>query len=66
VLKFIKRLSKPISSYLSSRNILEVNFTILNLILNIVVVDIIILYTFIITCRDNRLKERLVITKKYK
>jgi hypothetical protein len=55
VFKFIKRLSKTVSGYFSSRNVLEVNFAVLNLILNIVVVDVNVLRTFIITLRGNKL-----------
>jgi hypothetical protein len=66
MLKFIKRLSKPVSGYLSSRDVLEVNFAILNLIFNVVVVDVNVLCTFIITLRGNKLNRRLVVTKKLK
>jgi hypothetical protein len=66
MLKFIKRLSKPVSGYLSSRDVLEDNFAILNLILNVVIVDVNVLRTFIITLRGNELNRRLVVTKKLK
>jgi hypothetical protein len=66
VFKFIKRLSKTVSGYFSSRNILEVNFAVLNLILNVVVVDINVLRTFIITLGGNKLNRGLVVTKELK
>jgi hypothetical protein len=66
VFKFIKQLSKTVSGYFSSRNVLEVNFAILNLILNVVIVDVNVLYTFIITLRGNELNRGLVVTKELK
>jgi hypothetical protein len=66
VFKFIKRLSKTVSGYFSSRNVLEVNFAVLKLILNVVVVDVNVLCTFIITLRGNELNRGLVVTKELK
>jgi hypothetical protein len=66
VFKFIKQLSKTVSGYFSSRNVLEVKFTVLNLILNVVVVDVNVLRTFIITLRGNELNRGLVVTKELK
>ena len=61
MLKFIKQLSKTVIGYFSSKDVLEVNFAVLNLILNIVVVDINMLYTLIITLREDKLNRRLII-----
>jgi hypothetical protein len=66
VFEFIKRLSKTVSGYFSSRNVLEVDFAVLNLILNVVVVDVNVLRTFIITLRGNKLNRGLVVTKELK
>jgi hypothetical protein len=63
---FIKWLSKSVSSHLSSRNVLEVNVAVLNLILNIVVVDINMLCTLIMTFRGDKLNRRLIVAKELK
>jgi hypothetical protein len=56
----------PISGYLSSRDILEVDFAILNLISNIVVVNINVFCTLRIILRGDKLNRRLIITKELK
>jgi hypothetical protein len=66
VLNFIKWLSKAVSGYLSYRDVLEVDFAVLNLILNIVIVDINMLRTLIITLRGDELNRRLIVAKELK
>jgi hypothetical protein len=66
MLAFIKWLSKTVSGHFSRRDVLEVYFTILNLVLNIVVVDINVLCTFIITLRGDKLNRRLIVAKELK
>ena len=66
MLKLVERLSKAVSSYLSSRDILEVDFALLNLILNVVVVDVNVLCTLVITLRGDKLNRRLIVAKELK
>jgi hypothetical protein len=61
MLAFIERLSKSVSSHLSSRNVLEVNVAVLNLILDVVVVDINMLRTLMMTLRGDKLNRRLIV-----
>jgi hypothetical protein len=48
VLSFIKRLSKAICCYLCGKNVRKLNLAILNNVLNIVIVDINVLYMLIV------------------
>jgi hypothetical protein len=66
VLNFIEWLSKAISGYLSCSDVLEVDFAILNLIFNVVIVDINVLCTFIVTFRRDKLNRRLIVAKELK
>jgi hypothetical protein len=61
VSKLIKRLCKAISSYIVSVNVLEANIAFPNTILNIVVVYINVLRTFVIAFSANKLDRRLII-----
>jgi uncharacterized membrane protein required for colicin V production len=57
----IKRLCKAVSSYIVSANVLEANIAFLNTILNIVVVYINVLRTFVIALSANKLDRRLIV-----
>jgi hypothetical protein len=56
-----KRLSKAVSSYIVSANVLEVKVAIFNAVLNIVIVNINILYTFVIALSTNKLDRRFIV-----
>ena len=58
----MKRLSKAINSYVMSANVLKAKIAFLNTILNIVVVYINVLYTFVIALSANKLDRRFIIT----
>jgi hypothetical protein len=60
----IKRLYKAVSSYIVSANVLEVNIAFFNTILNVVVVYINVLYTFVIALSTNKLDRRLIVAVK--
>ena len=66
MLEFIERLSRPVSGHLSSRDVLEVDFAVLNLILNVVVVNINVLRTLMTTLRGDELNRRLIVAKELK
>jgi hypothetical protein len=66
VLKFIERLSKPVSGHLGSRDVLEVDFAVFNLILDVVVVDINVLRTLMMTLRGDKLYRKLIVAKELK
>jgi hypothetical protein len=57
----IKRLCKTISSYIISANVLEAKVAFLNIILNIVVVYINVLRTFVIALSVNKLDRRFIV-----
>jgi hypothetical protein len=48
VLSFVKKLSKAICYYLRSRYVRKLNLTVLNCVLNIIIIDINVLYTLIV------------------
>jgi hypothetical protein len=66
MLAFIEWLSKTVSGHFSRRDVLEVYFAVLNLVLNVVVVDINVLCTFMITLRGDELNRRLIVAKELK
>jgi hypothetical protein len=49
VLSFVKRLSKAVYCYLRGRDVRKLDLTILNSVLNVVIVDINVLCTLIVT-----------------
>jgi hypothetical protein len=57
----IKRLSKAISSCIVSTNVLEVKVAIFNAVLNIVIVNINVLRTFVIALGANKLDRRFIV-----
>jgi hypothetical protein len=66
VLNFIEWLSKAVSGHLSCRDVLEVDFAVLNLILNVVIVDINMLRTLMMTLGGDELNRRLIVAKELK
>jgi hypothetical protein len=61
-----KRLSKAVSSYIVSANVLEAKIAFLNTILNVVVVYINVLRTFVIALSANELDRRLIVAVELK
>jgi hypothetical protein len=59
---FVKRFSKAIYSYVLSTNVLKQELSIVNLILNIIVVNINVFSALVVTLTCNKLKRELVIT----
>jgi hypothetical protein len=57
-----KRLSKAVSSYIVSANVLKAKVAFLNITLNVVVVYINVLRTFVIALSANELDRRLIVT----
>jgi hypothetical protein len=57
----IKRLRKAVSSYIVSTNVLEADIAFLNTILNVVVVYINVLRTFVIALSADELDRRLIV-----
>ena len=59
--ELIKRLSKTVSSHIVSANVLEAEMAFLNTILNVVVVYIDVLRTFVIALSANKLDRRFIV-----
>jgi hypothetical protein len=57
----IKRLRKAVSSHIVSSNVLEAKVAFLNTILNVVVVYINVLCTFMIALSADKLDRRLIV-----
>jgi hypothetical protein len=59
--ELIERLRKTVSSYIVSANVLEAKVAFLDTILNVVVVYINVLRTFVIALSANELDRRLIV-----
>jgi hypothetical protein len=59
--ELIKRLREAVSSYIVSANVLEADMAFLNTILNVVVVYIDVLRTFVVALSANKLDRRLIV-----
>jgi hypothetical protein len=57
----IKRLSKAVSSYIVSTNVLEVKVAVFNAVLNVVIVNINVLRTFVMALSANKLDRRFIV-----
>ena len=57
----IKRLSKAVSSHIVGANVLEAKIAFLNTILNVVIVYVNVLCTFIIALSANKLDRRFIV-----
>jgi hypothetical protein len=64
MLQLIKGLCKAVSSHFGCRDILEVNFAVLDLVLDVVIVDINVLCTLVMTLRGDKLDRRLIVAKE--
>jgi len=62
--QLIKALRKAVSSHISCRDVLELNFAVLHLVLDVVIVDINVLCTFVMTLRGDKLDRRLIVAKE--
>jgi hypothetical protein len=58
---FVKRFSKAVRSYVLSTNVLEQELSVVNLILNIIVVNINVFSALVVTLTCNKLKGGLVV-----
>jgi hypothetical protein len=57
----VKRLSKAVGSYIVSTNVLEVKVAVFNAVLNIVIVNINVLRTFVMALSANKLDRRFIV-----
>jgi hypothetical protein len=57
----IKKLSKAVGSYIVSTNVLEVRVAVFNAVLNVVIVNINVLRTFVIALGANELDRRVIV-----
>jgi hypothetical protein len=57
----IKRLSKTVGSYIVSTNVLEIKVAVFNAVLNVVIVNINVLRTFVIALDANELDRRFIV-----
>jgi hypothetical protein len=64
MLQLVKRLCEAIGSHLSGRDVLQVDFAVLDLVLDVVVVDIDVLRTLMMTFRGDELYRRLIVAKE--